>query len=211
MRTAQARLYLQSDTGSGPTASLASLHIPILVELAEAQAKLDSISCAGGASHATVTLDALPSVGSIAIADIDTKTLGDLTKAPVENRATIIRTLLVNVDAKAHIALGGATWQTATFSAADISSGQVRTVSTNDIFKGVATSLLKNADFQATTPLGINLNLSVATQLVGSLLTPLSPALDGLVDQVTGLLGVHVGQADLRVDGVRCGKPTLVG
>ncbi|WP_454882860.1 TadG family pilus assembly protein [Sphingomonas oryzagri] len=210
VRTAQARLYLQSDTGSGPTASLASLHVPVLVELAEAQAKLDSISCTGGASHATVTLDALPSVGSIAIADIDAKTLGDFTRTPVENRATIIRTLLVNINAKAHIALGGATWQTATFSAADISSGQIRTVSTNDILQGVATSLLKNMDLQATTPLGISLNLSVATQLVGSLLTPLSPALDGVVDQVTGLLGVHVGQADLRVDGVRCGKPSLV-
>jgi uncharacterized membrane protein len=42
------------------------------------------------------------------------------------------------------------------------------------------------------------------------MLTPLAPALDGVVDQVTQLLGVHVGQADLRVDGVRCGKPTLV-
>jgi uncharacterized membrane protein len=32
-----------------------------------------------------------------------------------------------------------------------------------------------------------------------------------VLDQVTSLLGVHVGEADLQIDGVRCGKPSLVG
>ena len=210
MRTAQARLYLDSKVGGVATLGIASLRVPILIELAEAQAKLDSISCAGGPSNASVTLDALPSVGSIAIADIDTSKLGDFTKPPVENRALLAHALLLDVTAKAHVDLGGVTWQKVAFSPADISSGTIHTVSTGDILQGVATSLMKNMDLQVNV-LGIGVNGSAATQLVGGVLTPLSPALDGLVDQVTGLLGVHVGQADLRVDGVRCGKPTLVG
>jgi uncharacterized membrane protein len=210
VRTAQARLYLDSKVGGVATLGIVSLRVPILIELAEAQAKLDSIFCAGGPSNASVTLDALPSVGSIAIADIDTSKLGDFTKAPVESRALLAHALLLDVTAKAHVDLGGVTWQTVAFAPTDISSGTIHTVSTGDLLQGVAASLMKNMDLQVNV-LGIGVNGSAATQLVGGVLTPLSPALDGLVDQVTGLLGVHVGQADLRVDGVRCGKPTLVG
>jgi len=210
VRTAQARLYLDTRVGGVATLGIASLRVPILIELAEAQAKLESISCSGGAANASVTLDAQPAVGSIAIADIDTATLGDFTVAPTENRALLAHALLLDVTAKAHVALGGVTWQPVTFSAADIKAGSIRTVSTGDILQGVATSLMKSMDLQVKV-LGLGVNASAATQLVGGVLMPLSPALDGIVDQVTGLLGVHVGQADLRVDGVRCGKPTLVG
>lgn len=210
VRTAQARLYLDSKVGGVATLGIASLRVPILIELAEAQAKLDSISCRGGASNASVTLDALPSVGSLAIADIDTSTLNDFTRAPVESRALLAHALLLDVTAKAHVDLGGVTWQQIAFSANDISAGTIHTVSTGDLLQGVATSLISKMDLQVAV-LGIGVNVSAATQLVGGVLKPLSPALDGLVDQVTGLLGVHVGEADLRVDGVRCGKPTLVG
>lgn len=210
VRTAQARLYLDSKVGSVATLGIASLRVPILIELAEAQAKLESISCRGGPANASVLLDALPSIGSIAIADIDTSTLKDFTKAPLENRALLAHALLLDVTAKAHVDLGGVSWQPLTFPASDIASGTVRTVSAGDLLQGVATSLMKSMDLQVNV-LGIGVNASSATQLVGGVLTPLSPALDGLVDQVTGSLGVHVGQADLRVDGVRCGKPTLVG
>jgi len=210
VRTAQARLYL--DIKILPLLGLASVHLPILIELAEAQAKLDSISCTGGASNASVTLDALPSVGSIAIADINTSTLGDFTKTPVESPAalaqiTLLGIPLVGISTQAHIALGGTStnWQQVRFSAADIAAGTVQTVSTPDLVQGIATSLLTSMTLKLN-----NVDLSVVTQLVGNILKPLSPALDGIIDQLTGLLGVHVGQADLRVDGVRCGKPTLV-
>jgi uncharacterized membrane protein len=212
VRTAQARLYLDTKIG-GSVLGLVSVHLPVLVELAEAQAKLDSISCTGGASNASVTLDALPSVGSIAIADINTATLGDFTKTPVENQAALAQIMLlgiplVAINAQAHIALGGTStnWQQVPFSASDIAAGTVKTVSTPDLVQGIATSLLTSMTLKAN-----NVDLSVVTQLVGNVLKPLSPALDGIIDQLTGLLGVHVGQADLRVDGVRCGKPTLVG
>src|SRR5690606_1166236 len=47
------------------------------------------------------------------------------------------------------------------------------------------------------------------------LLTPLGPVLDGVVQPLLELLGVRLGEADLRVHGVRCpnqqGAPQLVG
>ena len=37
-----------------------------------------------------------------------------------------------------------------------------------------------------------------------------APALDSLIDLVTDTIGVHYGQADVRVTGMRCGTPALV-
>ena len=200
VRTSQARLYLDSRVGGVATLDIASLRVPILIELAEAQAKLDAISCAGGAANAS---------GSIAIADINTSTLDNFETPVTENRALLAHALLLDVNAKAHVALGGVTWQTVAFSPSDIAGGVIHTVSTGDILQGVASSLMSNMDLRVAL-LGIGIDASAATQIVGAVIKPLSPALDGLVDQVTQLLGVHIGQTDLRVDGVRCGRPTLV-
>tara|TARA_R110001583_G_scaffold195257_2_gene370951 strand:+ start:11607 stop:11870 length:264 start_codon:yes stop_codon:yes gene_type:complete len=43
-------------------------------------------------------------------------------------------------------------------------------------------------------------------KLLGALLTPIDALLDGLLN----LLGVGIGQADLTLDGVACGKVVLV-
>jgi uncharacterized membrane protein len=206
VRTAQARLYLDSKAGDISLLGLkVSLHVPILIELAEAQAKLASISCAGGPAHASVSLDVQPAVGSIAIADIDTSHLGDFGTAVAENPVTLANLLLLKITLQAHLPLGGTTWQRADFSSSDIAGGITRTVSTDDLLEGVASGLVKSMNLNVS-----GIDLSLVTQLVGQAIKPLAPVLDGVIDQVTALLGVHVGQADLRIDGVRCGKPTLV-
>jgi uncharacterized membrane protein len=210
VRTAQSRLYLDSNVGGAATLGLLSVRLPLFIELAQAQAKLKAISCSGGRSAATVSLDVQPAVGQIAIADVNTAALSDFSTPVTLNRAAIAKSLLVKVTGLANISLGGTNWQSVDFSAADIAAGRVQTVSTNDLTQGVATSLLSGIDLRATA-LGLGVNLSAVTSAVGGLLTPLAPTLDTLVDQVTGLLGVHVGQADVRVDGLRCGKPILVG
>ncbi len=217
IRTAQARLYLDSQLLGGGTLGLASFHLPIYTELAKAQAKLASITCQGQ-SNASVALNVLPSVGSIAVANITPAQFSDFSSAMPEQQATIaqVRPLfptlpVTNVVAKTHLDLGGSNngWQQVSFSPADIAAHAIHTVSTGDLTQGVASSLVSKMTLTAQV-LGLPVNLSSLTAGVGALLTPLAPTLDGLVDQVTELLGVHVGQADLQVDGVRCGKPSLV-
>ncbi|HET8613453.1 MAG TPA: TadG family pilus assembly protein [Sphingomonas sp.] len=205
VRTAQARLYLESQIGGIATLGLASLRLPIYVELASAQAKLKAIACSHGASDASVTLSVQPGVGHVAIADLDTSALSDFSREPAEQRAVIARALLLTVTGQADIALGGSDWQDVDFSSEDVAAHRIRTVSTNDLTQGVASSLVRGLDLRVA-----GLNASLVTGLVGQALTPVSPALDGLLDQIEGLLGIHVGQADVSVDGVRCGQPALV-
>lgn len=214
VRTAQARLYLDTNLAA---LGLASVHLPIYTELAEAQAKLASISCQGQ-GKTTVALNVLPSVGSVAVANVTPSQLSNFTTPVSEQQATIAQLLPVlpglpvtNVVAKTHLDLGGsnAGWQQTSFSPADIAAHTIHTLSTGDLTQGVASSLLNKTTLTAQV-LGTPVNLSSLTSTVGALLAPLAPALDSLLDQVTDLLGVHVGQADVGIDGVRCGTPSLV-
>ena len=208
VRTAQTRVYL--DVQVAPQLGLASLRVPIYVELAAASAKLKEISCAGGANTATVKLTVTPSLGEAAIADVDPTALGNFQAAPTLNRVTMLNTPLANVSGFADVKLGGADPQDVFFSASDIANHTVKQVSTNDLLQGVASSLISGIDLKVNV-LGLGLGVGTLTALVGQVLSLAAAPLDGVLGQVTSLLGVHVGQADVWVNGVRCGTPVLVG
>ena len=207
VRTAQTRIYL--DTQVAPQLGLASLRVPIYVELAAASAKLKDVSCAGGSKKATVKLMVTPSVGEAAIADVDPAALGNFQAAPALNRVTILRTPVATVSGFADVKLGGVDPQEVFFSASDINSHTAKRVSTGDMVQGVASSLISRIDLNVSV-LGLGLNLGTLTALVGQVLNLAAAPLDGLYGQVSSLLGVQVGQADVWVNGVRCGTPVLV-
>ena len=58
--------------------------------------------------------------------------------------------------------------------------------------------------------LGLGLNLDALRTVVGDTVALAAPVLHTVLADITGLLGVHVGQADARVNALRCGKAKLV-
>ena len=210
VRTAQTRLYVDTKVGGAGLLGAASIHLPLFVELAKAEASLRSISCPTPAT-ATVGLDVTTSAGQVAIGDVDTASLGNFGTAITPRRTTLVKVLLLaEVTGQSNVNLGGAGAQQVTFTAQEIAAGKTHTVSTNAIAAGVAASLVRDMDLQVNT-LGIGINLSLVTAAVGTVLQGAAAPLDSLLGSLTGLLGVSVGQADVRVNGLRCGKPILVG
>ncbi len=210
VRTAQTRLYIDAQVAGPATLGLVSLRLPILVELASAQASLSQIACAKGVSSATVGLDVTPSVGNVMVADIATNRLNDFTVPITAQRATLAHLALVDVTGYADVKLGGVMAQRVDFTADDIAQKRLRSVSTNDLTQGLASSLVRGLDLRINL-LGLGLNLSAISAAVGSALSVAAPALDTFINDLTGLLGVRVGEADVQINGVRCGKPVLVG
>lgn len=209
VRSAQTRLWIDITLLNAPL-SLGSVRVPIFVELASAEARLAQIGCRGGPANATVALDVTPSVGRAAIADLDPANLPYFQQPMPLRPARLVSLPLVTLTGLADVQLGGVSAQRVNFSAAEINGNVVKTVSTNDIAAGVASSLLRTIDIRANV-LGLGLSTGLLTSTLGNTLSIAAPALDLVVGQVTALAGVHVGQADVRVDGVRCGTPVLVG
>src|SRR3546814_12678003 len=62
------------------------------------------------------------------------------------------------------------------------------------------------------TILGLNLGLGggALKSLVGETVGAAAPVLDGILVGVTGVLGLHLGEADARFTALRCGPSRLV-
>lgn len=212
IRTAQARIYLKATTAQA-LSGLAQVKLPILIEAASSEAKLSRINCAGSPS---VTVAVRPGVARARIGAIDESRLKNF-KAPLTSSpATLVSVLkLVTVTANADLEIADLNWQETTFNASDISSQTVRSVRSRGFVNGLVVSLLQRMEVDVGLgPLG-GLGLGNLVGAVGVLLTPLGPVLDGVVQPLLDLLGLKLGEADVRVHGVQCptrGRtPVLVG
>jgi len=206
--TAQARIYLDSQLAPGLLSPLGvqALDTPIYVELASAQAKLSSITCPTASVQEAVNLSVAPSVGQIALGTLDTSQLNNFAAEPTLSPAVLLKTPLFSATASADVNLGGANWQSVAFNQSDIQSGAVKTVSTNNIAQASVASLLGNTSIQVA---GLNLGTALTAPLQ-ALLTSVAPGLDSVLNSVTGILGVKLGEADVSVNGVRCNNAALV-
>lgn len=210
IRTAQMRLYLEADVGVSGLAGLASVKLPIFLEAASAQARLAAISCGASPSSHSVRLSASPSLGTLALAQIDRSKLDNFQQPMTLSSAPLVRTALITANGFARVDLGGQQWQDVTFHGDEIARGEVKRVQTRDIVQATLSSLLGNLALDVRV-LGLGLNLTNVTRALQQPIASVGAPLDTVVNSLTDLLGVHLGEADLRVNGVRCNGAALVG
>jgi uncharacterized membrane protein len=173
--------------------------------MASAEARLKAIDCSTDASRG-VAVEAKTGPSTIAIGSVDTSRLQDFTSELAVNKVSLVHALLLNVNGRARIDLGAAeSWQPVSFVATEIANASVQTVSSGSAVSGNAESLIHNLQLDVS-----GLALGPIVSALGSTLMLVAPVLDGVIDTVTNTLGVHYGQADVRVTGLRCGTPALV-
>jgi uncharacterized membrane protein len=209
VRTSQARLYIDAKLlGSGLLGGLAQVRLPVLVELASGEARLKQIDCGRKAA----ALEVKPSIGALKIGDIDLDALDDFKRPLTVNPAKLVKAPLFGVTGKSDVAIGGASWKTVSFTDADVKARAVKTVKTTDTLAATTASLLANLDLDVDFANLIHLGLGDAAILAAlkPLLTAAAVPLDGVITSLTDLLGLGVGEADVRVNGLRCGVAALV-
>ncbi len=210
IRTAQARLYLKARTAQ-KLSGLAQIELPILLELAASEARLDAVSCGPDA----VSVGVRPGLARAMLGRIDEAHLDDFQRTLTPTPATLLNVAgLVRLTAKGDVEVADTRFQTVRFSAADIADQRVRTATAANLPSGLIASLFGRLDVDVQA-LGLGLGLGGLTSALGSLLAPIGPVLDGLVHPILDMVGLKLGQADVRVHGVTCGgaerPPVLVG
>ena len=212
VRTAQARIYARARLA--PTllpglSSLASIDLPLFVETASAEARLTKIECR--ASPPAVTIEGRVGPVEAAIGTVDESRLGDFSRPVVPSAARILDTPLVDVVGSSRVTLGAAEpWQARRFTRAMIDGAQVETIRASTLVQGIATSLIAHASLSANL-IGIPIPIDPLLRAVGTSLSGVAAPIDGLLSAVTGGVGLGIGEADLRVNGLRCGSAVLVG
>lgn len=209
VRTAQMRLYVETRVRPGGALGVAEVRLPLLLELASAQAKLSDIRCGSSERSHEVTLAVAPSIGSLSLGAINVSDLDNFRRTLTPTRATLVRTSVLQVEGNSRIELGGQEWRNVRFSGSDIANGTVKSVATRDAARATISSLFGGTDLTVRA-LGLGVGTSAVTGLLRGTLTSVASPLDGLINGLTDLLGVRLGEADVRVNGVRCGGAALV-
>lgn len=212
IRTAQARVYVKATTAQA-LSGLAQVKLPLLVEAAASEAKLTRIDCAGAPS---VTLAVRPGVARARIGAIDESRLKDFKSPVASSPAKLLSVLgLVTVKAGADLEVADKAWSTVSFSQAEIEARTMKSVRSRAFVDGLLTSLVQRLTVDVDV-IGLGLGLGDLTKALGALLAPLGPVLDGVVQPLLDVLGLRLGEADVRTHAVHCptarGRtPVLVG
>lgn len=204
IRTAQVRLKIDTRV----TTPLARVHIPLLAELGSASARITEIDCAPNVG-AAVTLGVVTSPAMVAIGSVEAGDFADMRRPLTPKPARLVKLPLVSIDAQAEMTLSDLTEKPVAFSRGEIDEGTVKRVSSSGLAAGAAESLADDIELDVNV-LGLGLNLGALTKVVGETVELAAPVLDSVLGDLTSLLGLHVGQADTRVNALRCGRARLV-
>ncbi|TKD51126.1 pilus assembly protein TadG-related protein [Sphingomonas baiyangensis] len=211
VRTAQARIAIDAQLAplSIPGLTPLSVRLPLFIELAGAEARIASLDCE---TPRRVEVEARTSPATFAIGTVDTGTLDEFGQAMTIGDAALVRAPLIAVDGSARIDMGAAEpWQQLSFDTAAIEAGEVRTVRATHAVAGVASALAGDVMLRARLLGLLPLSLDPVVAAVGAQLALVAPAIDTMIATLTGTLGLQIGAADVRVSGLRCGQPVLVG
>ena len=212
VRSAQTRLAVEVSIDG--LAALAGLRVklPLYVEVAASEAKLADIRCLGGTpENAEVAVDTVPGVAEIAIGKVDPSVLSDFSDEPRVQKARIVDSALLAINALAHGEMKNLGKTRLTYSPTEIAARTTKTVSTRDTLTSAVKTLIGDMDVEVDIKLlNLALNTSLVTKALASTLTAVTPAIDELLYNLLLVAGVRIGEADVTVTGVRCQRPALV-
>ncbi len=188
-----------------------SLALPVSVHVASGTAYLSTIACGGNpATDANVTVTGASSIATLNAtlsAHVAVQLLG----------ATVLGTT-IEIPLNVQVGAGGPT--ALIFTQADIQSGALKRIASEDVLSTTTSSLMSTLSSQMGAKINLqlaSLNLPALTSLtplltpaLAAALTPLAATLDAVIDDATAALGVQVGYMDVMGTGVRCGVPAIV-
>ena len=208
--TAQTRLLLTIQlVGAG---SIASVTLPVALELASSTARLNAIRCdLLSVQSTTVTLGVTAGLAEAWIGNVSRTDLPDFAHSLAPSPATLVNVAgLVTVTGRAHALIANGSAVPVTFTYADIQSATKKTTSTTSFVTPLLSKLIGDLQLNASV-LGLGLGLpGGATTTVAQIVAGAAPSLDQLLVTTLSTLGIGLGQADTWVDGVRCGNAVLV-
>ncbi|MDX8538954.1 TadG family pilus assembly protein [Mesorhizobium abyssinicae] len=237
VRTAQTRIKLNASVGIGSGNNgngnsgvnlgggikLLAVNLPLNVEVAYAEAKLTDVSCPTGRPDSLkVTIAAQPGVVAAHLADTNASGFADFAKpqsfsdaevADVSVKLLLVNLSLLQINGSSSFSVTNMAPTNLTFNATEIAAKTMKTVSTKNLTQSLSTSLVNNLSLSVKA-LGAGLDvtalLGTVKPAVVTALNGVTAPVDSLVYNVLGALGVHVGEADIRVTGGTCGRSVLV-
>jgi uncharacterized membrane protein len=212
IRTAQVRLRIDAQFLGGLALQSAVIRLPIWLDLAHAEAQVTSATCPDKTNpNGKATIAVLPGALELAIGQVSNAQMRDFGAPLPITPVRILDALLLHISAAAHIEVAQTTPISLDFSSSDIGAARLKTARTSTHVSSLGQSLLGDLKLDISI-LGLGLSpLNTIANALKSTITPIAAPLDSIVNTLLTTLGLGIGEADVRVYGVRCVSPVLVG
>lgn len=197
VRTAQIRLHVDLTTLN--LAGVGRLRLPLYVEVASGEASLNAIDCRADAFE----VKARSGIAKVWLGDALPAHLDDFSRPLAPGPGAILDTPLLKVRAAAEIGVGSSGEKTLRFDRAEIDAGAAETVGSGDILGSTLSSLVAGARLDVQV-LGLGIALpGLPAQIRNTLAQAVAP-IDDVLDGLLELVGVGLGEADVRPAGLDC-------
>jgi uncharacterized membrane protein len=185
------------------------LRLPVYLDLAHASAGLERVACSASGA-VSVRVGARPGLADLWIGELDPQAMADFSRPVPVGKVRLADLPLIKVDGIAHLETGSERARAVSFSRSDIGRTPGKSLSSDALLQTAVSSLLGDLALDIRI-LGMGLGEAAVADALTSTLEQVAAPLDGVLNQLLGLLGVHVGEADLRLFGVRCDGGVLAG
>lgn len=211
-RTTQVRLRVDAQFLGGLILQGALVRLPLWLDLAHAEAVVNGATCPDSVNpRGTAEIAVLPGVATLAVGQVTNAQLRDFGAALPLAPTRILDAALLRVGAAGQVSIAQSSPITLSFSSNDIAQSQLKTARTTTMVASLTQSLLNSLTLEISV-LGLGLQpLNVLTQALKTLIAPLVSPLDAVINTLLASLGLGLGEADIRVYGVQCKTPVLVG
>lgn len=211
LRTAQTRLRLRSRLLGGAILLGAGVHLPIWLDLAHAEARVAGATCPSQSlPNGSARIEVRPGVLRLVVGELSDAGVYDFGALPPAGGVRVLDVLLLKIDVSAATEMASTQAVPLTFSSADIGAGTARTARSGTPITSLTGSLFDTLNIHVSV-LGIGLAPpAIIAQALRTLFAPLAPVLDTVVVSLLSTLGLGIGEADVRVYGVRCTRAVLV-
>lgn len=187
--------------------SLVDVRLPLYLDVANAEAMVASATCPTGTNTSgSAVIAARPGVAHLILGEVNAGTFGAFNSTPNIGTATLINALGIKVTGVAHAQIAQTTPTSLSFSPAEIASGTVKKAKTTTFTGSLVGSLLGDLKLSAA-----GIGIGIVGPLLEALLAPLAPVLDLAINRILEAVGLSLGEVDVKVYGVRCTHPVLVG
>lgn len=206
VRTVQKRLRVVAEVGGSGLLAGAKIKLPIAIDTAFAEGRLADVTC----QPEKVSIAARPGIAEAWIGDVPSG-FADFSRPLSVGNGAIVDLAPIKVTGGVHVSASNVSEQTLEFDRHDIAGNVAKTVGTRDALASVASSLVRDLSLNVSVlGLGLTPPAAIRTLVAQTLATAAAPV-DSLVSTLLATLGVHLGEADVRVHGVRCGGAVLSG
>jgi uncharacterized membrane protein len=208
LRTAQTRIRLLAEVGGSGLLAGVRIRLPIYVEIAAAEARLETLQC-GAASQNQAGIAARPAAVKAWIGEINPAGMSSFSSSPPVSYASIVSVPLLSITGKAYAEMSNVQAVPLTFNDDDVARRTVKTAEVRDYLTSITSSLLHSLDLRVSL-IGLG-SVSLLTNTLLGILAPVTAALDPVLASILDLVGVHLGEVDVQVHGIRCGNSVLAG